>query len=246
MRDRLKILTLIFSLIMKGCDSLNSPDCFQKAGEQIITRITEFPEFDKLVIYDDINLQIIEDDTTYFELDYYENLIPEIQYELDNDSIVFTNNNSCNFVRSFKAPTLIFHSDKPENFIVSLSTGDIFNKDTLRNNIRVITEDVSNIVRLTVNNNQTVFSSNSSTNFYATGKTSLLILRAYFNDSKYYCKDLQAERVDLVHRGYNDMIVYASDSIVGAIENAGRVFYDGNPGLNIEITYGGQLIPLNK
>jgi len=242
--NKLKAISILFLILALGCNSPDALDCFQTAGEKKVSKLNGIPEFERLVIFDDINLEIVNDDTVYFELDYYENLMPEVEFEIDNNSLVFTNKNSCNFVRSFKSPTLIYHTNKASDFITSRSAGKIFNRDTLRNNISVTTEDVSNEVALLVNNQQTIFSSNSSTNFKAMGSTENLRLFSYFNDSQYNCEDLKARRVQFLQRGYNDFLVNVQDSLVGSIENSGRVIYKGNPGVKVSIDGDGQLIRL--
>ncbi len=225
-----------------GCNSLNAPDCFQKAGSAKTVILTSDKPFNDVVIYDDIALNIVEDDTVYFELVYYENLIPEITFEYAKDSIILRNRNSCNFVRDFKRPLINYHTNKGTNNIYSLTAGNITNTDTLRNSVRIVCKDVSNLINLTVDNTLTIFSGNSSSNFNGQGKTQILRILAYFNDGKYDCSNLRAKRVDFLQRGYNDILVHVTDSLVGSIENAGRVFYTGDPGLKVNVENGGELI----
>jgi hypothetical protein len=238
------LLSLASLLLLPACDNPNAPDCFQKAGEEKIIELHGFENFNELVINDDIDLQIVEDDTTYFELSFYENLMPEIVSYAINDSLIFENKNSCNFVRDFKKPLLIYHSNKALNRIISISTGLISASDTLRNKLHITSEDISGEVMLMVNNETVILSSNSTCNFILRGKTKRLIINAYFNDGKFDCRDLTCERADILQRGYNDIIISPLDSLVGSIENAGRVYYSGNPGIKMNIFGGGELIQI--
>jgi hypothetical protein len=238
------ILSLTSLVFLSACDNPNAPDCFQKAGEEKTIELHNFDSFNELVINDDIDLQIVEDDTTYFELSFYENLIPEIVSYAINDSLIFENKNSCNFVRDFKKPLLIYHSNKALNRIITMSTGLISASDTLRNNLYITSEDISGKVILMVNNEASIFSSNSTCNFVVSGRTKRLVINAYFNDGKFDCKDLTCERAVILQRGYNDIIISPTDSLVGSIENAGRVYYSGSPGIKMNIFGGGELIQI--
>lgn len=236
------IWAICLAFIFISCDNPNAPDCFQSAGEQKTISIHDYPNFNDLVIYDDISLIITEDDSTYFELSYYNNLIPEVSYSIDNDSLVFHNNNTCNFIRDYKSPTLIYHSSKKFNRIISLSSGQITNADTLRNPLSITCENISNVIMLSTANSSIYLSSNSSANFKISGNTGELKIASYFSDGKFDCRALICERANLLQRGYNDIIVHVSDSLVGSIENAGRVIYYGQPGIRMNIFGGGELI----
>ena len=50
----------------------------------------------------------------------------------------------------------------------------------------------------------------------------------------------------MLQRGYNDIIVNVKDSLVGSIENAGRILYKGNPGVKVAVGNGGELIHLDQ
>jgi len=227
-----------------GCNSTNAPDCFQSAGKETTISITDLESFNQLVLYNDIELEIVDAENEYFELTYGENLIPEIIYEYENDSISFLNKNSCGWTRDFKKPKLKWFTNKESLSILSLSNGNIYAKDTLFKSITIRTEDAVNDINLKVNNTNTVLSSNSSANYMISGNSSNLRINAYFNDGKYNCEKLVVDNAKILHRGYNDIIVNAKNSITGSIENAGRILYVGNPSLNVEVSNGGELIQI--
>ncbi|WMN06961.1 DUF2807 domain-containing protein [Marivirga arenosa] len=235
---------LIISLSFLGCNSTNAPDCFQSAGEETTISITELESFNQLVIYDDIELEIIEAENEYFELTYGENLIPEIIYEYENDSISFFNYNSCGWTRDFKKPKLKWFTDKESINIISLSNGNIITNDTLYRPISIRTENAVGDINLLINNSYILLSSNSSANYNVIGRSDELTIYAYFNDGIYECENLQVNNAKILHRGYNDIIVNAKNSITGSIENAGRILYVGNPSLNVEVSNGGELIQI--
>ncbi len=239
----LHIATIL--LFIFGCDSEKAFDCVKTSGEIETHVITEFPEFRELVLHDNIELEIVDDETEFFEFIYGENLMPKLIMEYENDSLSFFNNNFCNWTRDFKKPLIRWHTHKDRIIIRSLSTGNIFNKDTLGMDIQIEAKDYTNEIDLVINNKKVLLVTNSISNFTFSGKSEDLVVRSYFSDSYIDLSRLQVSSADVLQRGYNDIVVNPTDSLVGSIENAGRILYYGNPGVKVEVRNGGELIQLN-
>jgi hypothetical protein len=239
-------LSIFLISILSACDSEEAFDCFKKSGDKITVRIDDFPDFVELLIHDDIELEIVEADQEYFELTYGQNLIPKIVMEKENDSLSFFNQNFCGWTRDFEKPKLKWFTNKSSINILYLSDGKITAADTIRNDFIIRIQNATNEVDLKINNNNTTLLSNSSTYFHVTGKSKSLRIAAYFNDGKYNCEKLIANRANVLQRGYNDIIVNVKDSLKGSIENAGRILYKGNPGVDVSVSNGGELIHLDQ
>ncbi len=244
----MKINQLYIALILLlyiSCNSEEAFDCVKTSGDLDTLMITDFPDFRELLIHNNIELEIIEDEIEYFELIYGRNLLPQLMMEYESDSLSFFNNNFCNWTRDFKKPLIKWHTTKNEIVIRSLSSGNIFNIDTLKMDVVIVAEDYSNKIDLIVNNKKTLLASNSISNFTFSGMSDRLIVNSYFSDSQFNLGELQVLRAEILQRGYNDIIVNPTDSLVGSIENAGRILYYGNPGIKVEVRNGGELIKLN-
>ena len=241
---RLIYLAPLFSIfLVSGCNNENAPDCFKESGKLETVTITTFDSFETLVIHDDISVEIIEtENDDYFELSYGKNLLSKVDFESINDSLLVYNNNRCGWVRNFNKPELKWYTSKATNTIISLSIGKIRNKDTLRNNLQVRTENAISEVNLTVNNNYTRLSSNSATNFAINGFTDKLQMISYFGDGQYDSKNLVCREGDILQRGYNDMWVNAVETLKVRVENAGTVYYTGEPDLQQQVSNGGKLV----
>ncbi|MGM0580813.1 MAG: GIN domain-containing protein [Bacteroidota bacterium] len=245
-RYNLYLFLILLGISQQACDSEDAFDCIKKSGEETTVKIDDFPDFAELLIHDDIELEIVETDQEYFELTYGKNLIPKIVMEHENDSLSFFNQNFCGWTRDFEKPKLKWFTNKSSINILCLSNGKITSEDTLRNDFIIRIQDATNEVDLNINNNNTTLLSNSSTYFNVSGKTNGLRIRAYFNDGKYDCGNFIANRANVLQRGYNDIIVNVKDSLIGSIENAGRILYKGNPGVKVEVSNGGELIHLDE
>ena len=171
--------------------------------------------------------------------------MPKLIIQSENDSILFFNENFCNWTRDFKKPLVRWHTNKDKILIRSLSSGNIFNKDTLTMDIHIEARDYSNEIKLIVKNNNTILSTNSISNFTLSGQSIGLTVRSYFSDSHIDLGNLEVKRANILQRGYNDIIVNPTDSLVGSIENAGRILYYGDPGVKVVVRNGGELIKLN-
>ncbi|SMG16872.1 Putative auto-transporter adhesin, head GIN domain [Marivirga sericea] len=239
------LLFLAFTVV-QACNSEDAFDCFKKSGEVTTITIDDFPDFTELLIHDNIELEIADSDREYFELTYGANLIPEIVMELENDSLSFFNQSFCDWTRDFQKPKLKWYTDKSSINILCLSNGQISNADTIRKNFSIRIESATNEVNLNFNNSNTTILSNSSTYFKLAGKSKNLTANAYFNDGKYDCQHLIVNRANVLQRGYNDITVNVKDSLIGSIENAGRILYKGNPGVKVKVSNGGELIHLDQ
>lgn len=247
LKSKIKYLFLLLVLtLFQGCDSEEAFDCFKKSGEINTIIIDDFPDFAQLVIYDDIELEIVETNREYFELTYGKNLISKIEMNHENDSLSFFNNNFCGWTRDFEKPKLKWFTNKSALNIICLSNGKITSTDTLRNDFVIRIQSSTNEIDLKINNNNTTLSSNSSSYFNVAGKCNGLRIAAYFNDGKYDCSNLQSNRANVLQRGYNDIIVNVKDSLIGSIENAGRILYKGDPGIKVNVSNGGELIHLDQ
>ncbi|WP_375578052.1 DUF2807 domain-containing protein [Marivirga tractuosa] len=240
------IFLLLASFSYQACDSEDAFDCIKKSGEETTVIIDDFPDFAELLIHDDIELEIVENDEEYFELTYGKNLIPKIVMDHENDSLSFFNQNFCGWTRDFEKPKLKWFTDKSTIRVNCLSNGEITSADTIRNDFVIRIQSATNEVNLKINNNNTSLLSNSSTYFNVAGKCNGLRIAAYFNDGKYDCGDLISNRANVLQRGYNDIIVNVKDSLIGNIENAGRILYKGNPGVDVAVSNGGELIHLDQ
>ncbi|WKK73886.2 DUF2807 domain-containing protein [Marivirga salinae] len=243
---RIYLFLILLGTSLQSCDSEEAFDCIKKSGEETTIIIDDFPDFAKLLIHDDIELEIVETDQEYFELTYGKNLIPKIVMNHENDSLSFFNQNFCGWTRDFEKPKLKWFTNKSSINVLCLSNGKITSEDTIRNNFLIRVESSTNEVDLKINNNNTTLLSNSSSLFKVSGKCNDLRIAAFFNDGKYECGNFIVNTANVLQRGYNDITVNVRDSLVGSIENAGRILYKGNPGVKVAVSNGGELIHLDQ
>ncbi|MEQ8359001.1 MAG: DUF2807 domain-containing protein [Cytophagales bacterium] len=123
-------LVFLFFLVI-GCNSPDSWDCFQVAGKEK-TELRHFDNFSKILIYDKLDVEIIQADHYTVEIRAGENLISGITTKLSGNRIEIENKNTCELLRnSDKIPLVRIYFDSIKNLQV-FSSGTVRSVDTIR------------------------------------------------------------------------------------------------------------------
>ncbi len=237
------LLSVIF-----GCDSESAPDCFKTAGTIVQEEVT-VAGFDKILIYEGVELIIKEGTTQKVIVESGSNLIGNVSVEVSNNQLIAIDNNGCNFVRDYGLTKIIVTSPNIVE-IRNSSEQSVSSEGTLNHpTLRLLAEDYeSNYLNvgdfyITVNNNNLSVSANGISNFYINGQTTNLNVGFFAGDSRFEGKDLIATNVKVTHKSSNDMLVNPQVKIEGDIFSLGDVRAFNNPE-TIDVTehYHGRLI----
>ena len=95
------ISTLIVSLCISACEKADFGDCVKSTGP-ITSETLELSAFDIIELYDNIDVVLIQDTFYSAEIIAGKNLIDKIKIRQTANVISLKNENSCNWVRSFK------------------------------------------------------------------------------------------------------------------------------------------------
>lgn len=127
---KLDHIIIIFVLILCGCNKPNSPDCFQQAGEAHLDW-RELPAYDRIEIRDNIQVVLVQSEEEKIAVEGPKNLLPEIITEVSQGVLEIRNDNTCNFVRSYKHRYVVkIYSSHIRN-IVNHGNGDVKSTNTL-------------------------------------------------------------------------------------------------------------------
>lgn len=230
---------LMFSI---GCEN-GGFDCVQKAGTEI-TRKIELPSFHSINAYDGINIIIKQGNTQEITLQAGENLMGEIIVGVDTAGFLnIQNENSCNWVRSYRDINLYITTDTL--FLVNqYGYGTIRSEGILTfPSVTINAKDGVGDITLEVDNQRLYLVSNTIGNFYLSGRTEAFIIGNYYSNGRFLAKDLIAKKATINHLGSNTIEVNATESLSGSIQGLGDIVYYGDPEvLDVEITGEGKLI----
>lgn len=126
----------ILCLLMMACNRPDAPDCFQTAGNAAIERRT-VEAFSQLELRDYIHYEFHPGEESYLEIEGPANLLSDVTTGVENGRLLVRNQNTCNFVRSFKNRIVVrFFGPLPRE-VDHFATGDVSCADTLRGHFLV-------------------------------------------------------------------------------------------------------------
>ncbi len=219
-------------------------DCLKSTGT-VVTEMRELPDFNRLEVFDNINIFIHFGETPKAEVEAGSNLLNLIETVVDGETLFIRNSNKCNWVRSFEVPINIHLTCTNLNEIVARGVGNIETIDTINSDALLVEQwESSGTVKLRLNTSEVYLKSNTGpADFECSGSTDYL----YAYSSSYgifRLEELTSSDAFIWNKGTGDIYVNASNSLEIFLDYTGDVYYTGNPEtLNITATNNGQAIP---
>ena len=245
-----KILFLITIIGFLSCDSEDTGDCFQKAGE-IVQLEVEVADFKEIMLYDKIKLFIAQGPEQKVVIETGENLMNDITAEVIEGRLVLQNENRCNLVRDYEltriyvtTPNLEYlrHAGniplesvgtlKFENLWL-VSENQATDDEIYTNGDFILDLEVQNL-RITNDNYSNYFLSGSVENFdgfFAAG------------DGRLEARELIVQNYDLFHRGTNKLIINPQRSLKAVLASYGDIISVNRPTeVEVEERFRGKLV----
>lgn len=244
-----KLIYVVLLFLIVACDSENSGDCFQKSGA-IIQQEVSIDTFDKIFVNRDIELIIKEGANQKVVIQTGENLINDVEATVLNGKLTLTDNNTCNYVRTYGI-TKVYITSPNITEIRSSTQYDISSDGALTYpSLTILSEDFNDPdtftnanFKLQIDNESFRIVFNNLSNCFISGKTNNLNITFAAGTSRFEGRDLIAQNVQLWNRSSNDMIVNPQQSIKGLISGTGDVISANTPAIiEVEAVYKGQLI----
>ena len=154
-----------------------------------------------------------------------ENLIDGIKFELNNESFIIRNDNSCKWSRSYEMPTLyVVHPDLHK--IIQGGSGLVVSEGVLNYPALFLeSRNQSGDFDLEVACDQLTISSNDLSNFYITGESDYLKIGFYSGDGRFEGHRFKVKKAEIYHRGSNDIMVYTTEKLTGRLLSTGNLIY---------------------
>jgi len=244
------IVTILVALTLLACNGDNAPDCFQNSGD-IIRQEVDLPDFNRITVFENLNLVITQGDTQRVEIESGEFLINEVFAEVEGERLILRNENTCNFVRDFGITTIYVTSPNIQE--IRSSTGLLVSSNGVLNypNLSLLSESFNNPEAETTDGSfdlelaseRVTILSNGIAFFKLRGTTTNFNITIAAGDSRVEAEDLIAQNVSLNHRGSNDIFVNPQESITGVIRGNGDVISSNRPAeVAVEELFNGRLI----
>ena len=245
MKKLLLILTTVFLL---GCNSEDAPDCFQSTGD-IIQQGIEVDLFTKILVYQNIELFVEQGLTQKVVLETGENLLNDTQVYVENGQLILKDNNGCNLTRDYGV-TKVFVTTPNITEIRNSSAFDVNSIGVLNfPELKLLSEDYNgdyyNVGNFNLEVNCTnlgVVINNVTTNIIS-GTTENLNINHASGDGRFEGRNLIAQNVRIYHRGSNDIIVNPQVSLTANLVSTGNVIsVNTPPTLSVTEQFNGRVI----
>lgn len=243
-------LLYLFVFLLFSCNSDSATDCLQTAGT--IKRIeVEVPNFEKITVFERLNLVLKQGETQKVEIESGENLLNEISARVEEDRLILTNNNTCNLFREYGISTV--YVTMPNLIEIRSSTGGVVSSNGVLTfpELRLISESFIEPTTKTTDGSFELALSNTTTRiivngiayFKLWGTTETLDITIAAGDSRIEAQSLEAATITINHRGSNDVLIYPLNQLTGVIRGYGDVRAFNRPQMvAVEELFVGKLI----
>jgi len=218
---------LSLCLCLWGCNDPNAPDFFKSTGKTSQENRPISSPFSKLFIEDNIDLVLRNDSLPIFELRGGKNLLPKISLRIENGVATISNQNTVNWLRSFKPKLEVSVPGLWLNFLYVNGFGEVNSQDTLHLKNFIISHygQADATIKLSLDTLHTDV--NGQGNLYLIGKAKY----AYSTIQKFAKQDasqFETEAHDLRTYGNRNIFVNPRRRMVAIVEGSGNVFYKRN------------------
>lgn len=237
-------------ILFFGCDSEKGWDCTKTAGA-IIQQEVSVSDFEKIIVWDGVQLFIEESTEQKIIVESGANLINDIQLTVTEGQLEIKRDFNCDILRDYgltkvyvTSPNITEIRNSSERTVESIGTlsypslsllsedygqeGSYYNIGDFNLNLDVET------LRVTAN---------GYSHFYLSGKADNVSFGLYAGDCRIYPEDLIIQNLNLYHRSTGPMVVNPQESIRGQIVSLGDVISKNRPPIiEVEELYRGRLI----
>lgn len=243
---RIAIVLLIFAVtLFSTCKKSSVLDCFNNTGK---IEKTERPVsyFHTIRLNDNVNLHLVQSNQDKLVLEAGTNLMRKIVTEVSEDSVLtISNENSCNWVRSYNKPINVYLNVKYLRYIEYRSVGNITNTDTLRlDSLQIDIFEGAGEIKLTLRTYVCAVNLHYGTADVILNGKGVANIFYLLGAGKIDAREFEADHVYLRNWSSNDMFVWADKFLSAEIKGLGNVYYKGKPGIESSLLGEGELLPM--
>ena len=234
---------IILLLTFLGCKKENLCDCFKSTGSETIIYRDLTNSFDTVLMKDKLDVYLIEDTIDKIEIHGGKHLVNLVHTDVANNKLTITNNNKCNFVRSYKRRIKVYVHVTNLKSIVQNGVGNLYCVNDITSDSLTYQIFNSGDLHLKVNNLFLRGGVNGMGDIYAEG-TTLIHNSNIKGEGFLFAESLNTQTSDLIMKTSGTSKITANSQIILTLTQSGNVYYHGNPSvIQTSITGSGKLIP---
>ena len=220
------IIGITIPLFYSGCQK---PGCVGHAGA-VISQERLLSAFSMLTLEDNINFELIQSDTEKIEIDGPENILPNIQTEINGQTLTISNKTDCRWLRDAGEKIIVHIFFRDLTQINYNGSGDVTNLDTLKlNSLKVSSEEGAGNVNLILQAGYLNIS-NLKENAGFILKGTATYCGIYSNArGQLDLSELAINNLTIIYSGLADTHVQVMNSLDATIRYKGNIYYKGDP-----------------
>ncbi|MAO07597.1 MAG: hypothetical protein CL596_02665 [Alteromonas sp.] len=247
-----KFLYIALIALFFGCNSENAWDCFQTTGD-IIQQEYELDGFNKIIVWNRVQLFISQGDERKVVIETGENLINEVRVRVEDSILKVSDRNSCNYTRDYDV-TKVFVTFNKDSLEIRNSSGlTVTGVGPIEfKNLVLISEDREQEDEFHIDGDfrfdnldvgELGIQANGISKFYLKGNAVSGNFGLYDGDVRVEAAELEVFNLFIFHRSTNKMIVNPINRIQGRIFSTGDVIAKNRPPIiDVEELFTGKLI----
>lgn len=219
-------LTLLVVLLQNAC---SPAECLKRTGE-IVKEERVVNDFNTLIINDNVEVTLRNDSSNIVTVETGKNLISSIKTEVEGSILKVTNENTCNWARSYNKPVKISVGAKFIQSIEQFGFNTIKTAEVLEvNDLNILCKNSGDItLSLQANSVKLFTSSTSYINLIGSANTAFLHTNGM---GEIYANKLSVGELRVLHENINDIHVFPIKSlnVIFNSQNKGNVLYYNEP-----------------
>lgn len=239
-------------VILASCDSENASDCIQTSGA-ITQQEIDVDRFNKIMVFNRVQLILTEGRRQRVILETGDNLRNEVFVRVEDSILKVSDRNVCNYTRDYGI-TKVYVTAPVDTLEVRNSSGlPVENIGKIKHRKMVlISEDPNQLDVFHIDGDFNLknldlgfleIRANGLSTFRLEGKAFSFFIGAQDGDVRVESENFLADRVSVIHRSTNKLIVNPRLALSGIIFGLGDVISKNRPAfVNVEERFKGRLI----
>jgi hypothetical protein len=229
-------------ILLNGCKPNPLEDCFLSTGpiEEREFQLQDYPS--RIEVFDNINVKWHMSLKSYIKIRCGRNIFDKIDFQVSENTLKLKNRARCNWVRDYSKEINIELFCPDPSYLELNGFGNFSCADTFRSKNIIIRQYGPGKTELLLKSGYIHIGFDTYGELKAEGDAQ----EAYFftlRGGKLNTENLKVKNLLVQTESQVDLKVWATDSLFGEIRNSGKIYYKGNPRLNVKRAKGGLLLP---
>mgnify|MGYP001105315894 CR=1 FL=1 len=220
------IPSIFIVLVQPAC---NPAECFKRTGD-VVKEDRQVANFTTIMVNDNVRVLLRNDASNTVTVEAGSNLIKSVKTEVEGDILKISNENTCNWARSFKTQVTVTVGAQSIRNLEQFGFNEVKTLETLEvDNLNILCKNSGDMTLALKANNVDMFTSSTS---YIRLSGSSNTARLHTNgQGEILAQDFKVQDLSVLHENINTIRVFPIQSLDVTFnpENTGNVLYYNEP-----------------